>query len=165
MKYNFLLIALFVFAACKGQTASKAPEEATNLYNTESDDPEMNAAIKTAQATFPQFEAAFKKGKYDDGTAGLKVAYNVESGTEHIWVSDIRLKDGRFSGVIDNAPVGITSIKMGDRVDVELKKISDWMFVDKGVLRGGYTIRVIRNRMPKEEREAFDAEFPYKIED
>ena len=39
------------------------------------------------------------------------------------------------------------------------------MFVDKGVLRGGYTIRVIRNRMPKEERNAFDAEFPYKIED
>ena len=46
-----------------------------------------------------------------------------------------------------------------------MKDITDWMYVDKGILQGGYTIKLIRNRMSKEERAKFDAGFPFKILD
>lgn len=167
MKYNFLLITfLAAFIACNGQTTTtKEPETAPVLYNTDDDDPEMNAAIKTAQSTLPQLQAALKNKKYDTGTPALKVAYPTESGAEHIWVSDIRLKNGQYSGTINNPPAEIPALKMGDKIKIENQKITDWMFVENGVLRGGYTIRLIRNRMTKEEREAFDTSFPYKLED
>jgi len=38
------------------------------------------------------------------------------------------------------------------------------MYVDSGRLVGGYTIRVMRAQMSPEERAAFDAEMPFRIE-
>jgi uncharacterized protein YegJ (DUF2314 family) len=39
------------------------------------------------------------------------------------------------------------------------------MYLDNNVLRGGYTIREIRNQMTKEERISMDKDLGFKIED
>jgi len=53
--------------------------------------------------------------------------------------------------------------RVKQRVEFEPSYISDWMYIDDGYLVGGYTTRVIRDRMTPEEREAHDAEAPYKF--
>jgi uncharacterized protein YegJ (DUF2314 family) len=49
------------------------------------------------------------------------------------------------------------------RVDFEPSYISDWMYIEDGYLVGGYTTRVIRDRMTPKERTAYDAQAPYKF--
>jgi len=56
-------------------------------------------------------------------------------------------------------------VKIGDTIEIRPNEISDWMYIDNGTLRGGSTIRVLRNRMSVEERTAFDAEYGVVIED
>lgn len=49
------------------------------------------------------------------------------------------------------------------RVEFEPLYISDWMYIEDGYLVGGYTTRVIRDRMTEEERKKHDAQAPYKF--
>jgi uncharacterized protein YegJ (DUF2314 family) len=56
-------------------------------------------------------------------------------------------------------------VKMGEKVLIDKKDITDWMYLDNNTLKGGYTIRVIYNRMSKEERKKFAATLRFKIED
>jgi uncharacterized protein YegJ (DUF2314 family) len=56
-------------------------------------------------------------------------------------------------------------VEAGEEVRVDPEKISDWMYVDNGVLRGGFTLRVLRSRMSPQEREQFDSEIGFGIED
>jgi uncharacterized protein YegJ (DUF2314 family) len=92
----------------------------------------------------------------------LKTKFDSPDGAEHIWVKDIEIKNGRYFGVIDNAPTSIPNLKVGDAIEVH--NITDWMYIDNGVLRGGYTIRLLRDRMSAEERKAFDTEYGVTIE-
>ena len=48
-----------------------------------------------------------------------------------------------FTGVVSNSPVSTKEVALGDTVVIDNQKISDWMYLEKGVLRGGYTIRAI----------------------
>ncbi|MOA11132.1 hypothetical protein D3C78_1310580 [compost metagenome] len=86
-----------------------------------------------------------------------------EGGGEHIWLTDIEIKDNKISGVVGNTPESTTKVQYGDRVEVDAEKISDWMYVKKGELVGGYTIRVIRDMMPEEERNEFDKSLSFTI--
>jgi uncharacterized protein YegJ (DUF2314 family) len=47
---------------------------------------------------------------------------------------------------------------------VVAERISDWMYVHEGRLVGGYTIRVMRDRLSPAERLRFDQGLPFKIE-
>lgn len=38
------------------------------------------------------------------------------------------------------------------------------MVIERGQLIGGYTIRVLRDRMPIDERKVFDEQLPFTIE-
>ena len=41
--------------------------------------------------------------------------------------------------------------------------ITDWMYIEDGRLIGGYTTRLLRERMSPEERKQLDASAPYKF--
>lgn len=83
---------------------------------------------------------------------------------EHIWAVNIEKIDDDYFGIIDNLPNSVIDIKLTDKVKIEKDKISDWMFSKKGKLLGGFTIRVIRNRMSQLEKEKFDKEFILSID-
>ena len=125
----------------------------------------MNEAIATAQTTLNQFNEAFESNKYDTSTFALKVRFPTSTGGEHIWVTSIEIKDGNYYGIVDNIPELGANVKMGERIQLKKEDITDWMYAENGILRGGYTIRLIRNRLTKEEQIKFDGEFPFKIED
>jgi uncharacterized protein YegJ (DUF2314 family) len=58
----------------------------------------------------------------------------------------------------------IETLKEGDSVEISDSDVSDWMAIDDGRLVAGYTLRVIRDRMPADERAAFDAQMEFSID-
>lgn len=169
-----LLICFFSFivlAACNNNNSDKdamtvveRPGE-PEIYELGSDDKIMNDAIDSAIQTLHLFKAALQSGADSLEAFCLKVKYSMpDDYNEHIWVSDIRLEDSVYTGYIGNTPNVITEVKLGDFVRIRPERISDWMYLANNKLRGGFTIKAIRNKLSPQERTAFDAENGFTIE-
>jgi uncharacterized protein YegJ (DUF2314 family) len=151
--FLFILIASEISVLGQGEPG---------IYNTDDSDAEMNAAIKKSRVTFTEFSTAFEKQQ--GFSHAVKVSFPTKNGGEHIWLSDIQKKNGKFYGKVDNTPEDVPSVKLGDIVEIDPAKISDWLYIDEGKLVGGFTIRVIRDRMTPAERKQFDKDFGVKID-
>jgi uncharacterized protein YegJ (DUF2314 family) len=162
MKSKILItLIIFCFISCKNSDKVER-ENQPDIYDVKSTDKEMNAAIEKANQTLTNFNTALLNPEIE--VKSLKVKFQNETDAEHIWLSDIEFKDGKYSGVLDNEPEYITEYKIGDKVNVDSKNISDWMYIDNGKLFGGYTIKVLRNRMSEDEKKQFDSESGMQID-
>lgn len=163
----FTSLFLFGFFSCSFcQIKSTEKEIGDSIYTARPDDKEMNLAIETARSTLGQFQKALLSNKFDKSTFDLKVKFPMPSGgDEHIWITHITYKVGKYFGIVGNIPEDTKKVKLDDKIEINNADITDWFYGDNGVLRGGYTIKVIRSRFSKEERIQFDAELPFKIED
>lgn len=119
------------------------------------DDPEMNAAMAEARATLPQFVAALES-KAEGNQYLLKARFAEGKDAEHLWLSDITHQDGIFAGKLSNAPMVLAKLQAGDAVQVSSQDVSDWMILGNGKYRGGYTQRVMRERLSAAEQAEFD---------
>lgn len=73
---------------------------------------------------------------------------------EHMWLSEIDFDGPLISGVLENKPNWIKSVKAGDNVQVQPNEMSDWMYVLDDEVYGGFTVNLMRSRMkPREWRE------------
>ncbi len=125
----------------------------------------MNAAIREAQRTLGEFEQRLAAPTPAQSAASLKVRFEEGGHVEHIWLDAVRWLDGEFEGEIGNTPEHIRHLKLGDKVKARAADISDWMVIDGDRLIGGYSVRLLRKRMSKEERTEFDRSVPFRIED
>lgn len=162
MKTKILItFILLSFIGCKN--SDKAEIENQSTINVESDDKEMSAAIEKANQTLTDFNAVLSNPKIE--VKSLKVKFETSNGGgEHIWLADVEYKNGKYSGILDNEPEYITEYKIGDKIEVDNSKISDWMYIENGKLIGGYTIKLLRARMTEAERKQFDAESGMQID-
>src|SRR5438128_7014952 len=149
----FLLLAGF---AC----SSKPPD----LMVVAEDDKDMNAAMEKARKSVDKFIKAFQKQRKGQSDFGVKMAIRDGKKVEHFWVEITRFDGNQFEGTISNEPTMVTTVQSGDLVKVEKNRIEDWMYVEKGKLVGGYTVRVLRDRLSSGERKALDDSLPYKID-
>ena len=134
-----------------------------NVVHVSDTDPAMNQAMAKARATSDQFAEALRNpGKRSDFS--LKAKFTEGSEAEHMWVNDIRVEGASFKGKLGNDPENLKKIRFGQSVTVSRDRVSDWMYVEDGKLVGGYTLRVLRDRMKPSERKKFDASLPFKIE-
>lgn len=162
MKTKILItLILFCFISCKN-TDKVERKDQPDIYNVKASDAEMNEAIEKAKQTLHDFNAALLNPEIE--VKSLKVKFQNQTDVEHVWLSNVVFKDGKYSGILDNEPEYFTEYKIGDTIDVDDKNISDWMYIKNGKLFGGYTIKVLRNRMSESEREQFDAESGMQIE-
>jgi uncharacterized protein YegJ (DUF2314 family) len=58
----------------------------------------------------------------------------------------------------------VTSIKLGQQVSTPEARVSDWMYVQNGVLYGDFTVRALLDRMLPEERERQLASMNFRLE-
>ncbi len=132
------------------------------IFSLTDDDAEMNAAIESAKETLADFDKAL----IDSGNENfaLKISFDVRDKVEHIWAVNIEKIDDEYLGIIDNIPNSVTEIKLNNKIEIEKNRISDWMFSKNGKLYGGFTIRVLRNRMSELEKENFDRDFILSID-
>lgn len=167
MKTQILTIILILgLVGCNSKQTTKIERKGEPpVYGVQGDDVEMNEAIKKAYQTLDKFKLALKSDNKDFKDFALKVRFTTQKGGEHIWRSSISLRNNKYFGVVYNLPESTTEVKMGDTIQIKTDDISDWMYIDGNRLRGGYTIRVLRNRMTDIERKQFDKEYNIRIED
>lgn len=164
MRQTFLMILVVSTLFACGQIAKTERQGEPDIYSVEGDDPEMNKAIARSRETFNDFFSALSSKKETQSAYSIKMPFPTENGAEHIWLVDIELNDGKMFGYIDNVPDQVSSIKLGDKVEIDRNKISDWFYIENNRLIGGLTIRVLRDRMEPEERKQFDEAYGVKFD-
>ena len=127
-----------------------------------SDDEQMGAAIRAAKASFKKFIDAYCRPTERQKNFLVKVMFVEGEQQEHIWLADLDLRSEKPTGVVGNEP-NLPGLKFMQRVEFDPLYISDWMYIEDGYLVGGYTTRVIRDRMTPDERREHDAQAPYKF--
>jgi len=128
------------------------------------DDPQMNAAIEKARTTVPTFINALRAPKKNLTGFSVKMAFIDGKHTEHMWLDAVRYDGKQFHGTVNNDPENVSNVKLGDQASVDASKISDWMYIENRKLVGGYTIRVLRDKLQGKEREEFDKGVPFIVE-
>jgi uncharacterized protein YegJ (DUF2314 family) len=74
--------------------------------------------------------------------------------------------DGKsFHGLVDNRPMDVKNVHLGEHVAIAPNQVTDWMFVKDGKLIGGYTTRILYARLSPEERAEFDKQADFRIEE
>lgn len=157
-KVMILFIVYFAIISCNLIPQDFTSEEG-NVINISNEDVEMNAAIQKAQETLPIFIEAFlnPKPSQEFFTVKVKIPVGNDGSAEHIWISELSLNNLMFTGTLDNEPVDIKNLSIGDRITVKQSDISDWMIIEQGKILGGFTLHVLRNRMTNSDREKFDS--------
>lgn len=74
--------------------------------------------------------------------------------TENIWVLLTDVTDDEFIGLLSNEPVQIKSKKMGDKVRFAKANVKDWMIKNDKEIYGGYTMRVLLDKLPEDQSAA-----------
>jgi len=144
----FLLLAL----SC----SDVAQEDPANIVFVSAEDASMNAERSRARATFATFTAELA-APHPDTHYSVKVMFQDGDAVEHLWVNRLAYQDGVLTGLIDSEPVHVANVRLGQRVQVLDDNVSDWLILRDDRYRGGYTIRLFRDRMTPSERQKFDS--------
>ena len=157
IKWHVLLtFLLFGLLGCHNNQMKKIErEEEVNIYLAEDNDEEMNIAIKTAKQTLEKFNNALNSKNNEFDSFFLKVCFENK---EHIWIGNITIKNNEYYGTVNNIPEYVENIHLGDFIKINKNNITDWMYTDNKKLVGGFTLRLIRNRMSEDEKKQFDSE-------
>ena len=148
---SLTLIAL-LFAGCGGGSDD-------SVIGVEAHDEKMNAAIAHARSTVKDFVQRLQNPKSTDN--GFSVKKKIEDGdeVEHFWLTDISYSNGTFTGLIGNDPQSVRNVKFGQRAQVNSTEITDWMYLDGTKMVGNFTLRVLLERMPKEQAKEIREKF------
>jgi hypothetical protein len=84
---------------------------------------------------------------------------------EEMWISEIEFDGKTVSGVLLNAPNGLRSIRKGDRAQVQVSTISDWMYAIGGRALGAFTVNQLRQAMSADERADHDGAWGFDFGD
>lgn len=125
------------------------------VISVDGNDPDMNAAIAKARETLPQFWQVFEKRDHGENEFSLKVKITDAKGSEHFWVSQLDRRDGKTTGIVNNEPDSVRSVKLGQRIEIPQADISDWLYMRNGRMVGNRTLVPLFKTMPKEEAERY----------
>lgn len=140
------------------------------IFMASGEDPAMNRAFQLAKQTFrfywrelswerrrmiPGLEMDLVKLGFQDPPESRRTGPNALE-FEHMWISDVNFDGKTVSGTLMNQPREITSVKEGDQIQMPSRHISDWMYVIDDYVYGGFTIDVLRQQMPPNERQQHD---------
>jgi uncharacterized protein YegJ (DUF2314 family) len=173
MKFIRLLLFLPLYLGCSSNQSNKnlssnklGLDTTADTYSVTAEDSSMNLAIDEAKKTIGEFDQALKNRNPSQTDFAVKKRYKTaDGGGEHMWIAGITFENGNYKGFVNNDAEKTTEVKYGDTVIVHKDEITDWMYLDNNVLKGGYTIREVRNQMNKEERIKMDKGLGFKIED
>jgi uncharacterized protein YegJ (DUF2314 family) len=165
MKYLNLFF-LILIASCNSNTQRTIiAKDSTQVVIVQQDDNEMNTAIFNAKNSLSKFDSALSSKNSDYSSFALKVRFAYDNNGEHIWLNHIIMHNREYIGIVNNQPEYISNLKLGDTIKINKNDISDWMYIDNDILRGAFTIKLLRKRMSEKERMEFDSTSFYKIEE
>ena len=123
------------------------------VIDVDSRDPEMQAAIQRARAEIDSALQTLQEGQ----VMGFSVKAPIQEGkrTEHFWLKDVTYQNNAFTGLIDNEPQRVHTVKKGDRITLRKEEISDWYYLKEGKMYGSYTTRVLLKDLPPDDAAFF----------
>jgi uncharacterized protein YegJ (DUF2314 family) len=71
---------------------------------------------------------------------------------EQIWLTGIQFSNGKYFGILANAPRHLSGMKRGDRVIFDMDAITDWMYIQSGKIIGGESIKYLLEKTPESQR-------------
>ncbi|MBV8568172.1 MAG: DUF2314 domain-containing protein [Methylobacteriaceae bacterium] len=149
---------LRILAAVFGCCAALAASAEDRVVDYRNDDARMNAAIARAQATLAAFDAALDRGDGTRHSIKVRVPYGNNSG-EHIWLIDVKRDGEDYSGTVASEPVNVTWVVAGTVYRAARRDVSDWMYDDAYGTHGGFTVRVMLEDLPAQERAKYSLKF------
>jgi uncharacterized protein YegJ (DUF2314 family) len=112
---------------------------------------------ENARNSLPVFFRRLQSPLRGDGNFRVKYALKTGAGSafsrEQVWLSDIRYRDGVYSGVLVNTPYYVSGLAKGDRINFNIEEITDWMFTRQGKITGGLSIKYLLEQIPEYERD------------
>jgi uncharacterized protein YegJ (DUF2314 family) len=125
------------------------------MYEVAKNDVQIDQATRHARRTVPEFVQALQHPLPGDRDFAVKKLFIKDGKAEHIWLTDVHFVGNRFVGLVDNKPLYIPGLQLGDKVSVNPDEISDWLYVRNGQLVGGYTVRVLLTELSPADKAAF----------
>lgn len=160
---SLLLLSALLLGCRPDRLESVQREGKPGISMVKQDDPEMNAAIAKAQQTLPEFVKALQNLRPTMSGVSVKARFEDTNGSEHMWIAEPTWDGKAISGVLANEPNWVKTVKLGDPVTVPVSELSDWKYVEQGKLVGGYTLRLLMERMSPEERAAVESSGGFKL--
>jgi uncharacterized protein YegJ (DUF2314 family) len=156
MRHAKRLAAGILACTCTVACSPQATERST--VKIESSDAAMSAAIRQAQQTLPGFLAL--AANPPAGTDGYKLKVAIEDGeeTEHFWIAPFEATTGGFRGTVSNTPQLVRNVQLGQVIEFDRSRISDWGYVRDGKQVGSFTVCVMFSHVPKAEADAIRRE-------
>jgi uncharacterized protein YegJ (DUF2314 family) len=124
----------------------------------------MDAAMDAAFAKLDDFIAVVAKPRPTQQEFAVKFLIEEGDEGEYLWMNEVKHEGKAFSGKLANVPQVTKKHKMGDPLKIKEDDVVDWMYVEGGKLKGGYTIRAQREMLTGEARKKFDEQFKFKFE-
>jgi uncharacterized protein YegJ (DUF2314 family) len=134
------------------------------FYRVDKEDAEMTAAMVRARAEVAVFIDRLSHPREGDEDFSVKLPIRDGRNVEHFWLNDVRCENGRFYGTLDNEPELIRCHHHGEALSVVAGEISDWMYIHEGRLVGGYTVRLMRQRLNPKDRQKMDEQLQFRID-
>lgn len=164
-----LAVALGGFAQAQDASTHLAGRENKSpgppgYVNVPNNDKAMDHAVEHARRSLGFFIAALKAKKGEDGSFEVKKPFVDGDKVEQLWVGDLTFDGKDFHGRINNKPLAVHNVRLNEKVTVAPSDLTDWMFVKKGELMGGYTTRVLYARLSPDQQARFEQEAQFKIE-
>ena len=117
------------------------------MVQVDDQDPDLAAGTAEARRRLPEFLEAWQR---KDGQGfSIKAPVTAGGSTEHIWINVDEVRDDRIGGRLGNEPVNLGGMKIGDRVDVALSEVEDWVVIRGGAPVGLFTARAVGKNLKK----------------
>lgn len=97
------------------------------VVDVDGNSPEMKRAVEEARRRFPEFVDAFKRKDGQDFT--IKAPVTRGDRTEYIWINVLGFEPEFIHGTLGNEPVDLGGLKLGDRVEVPIGDLNDWVYM------------------------------------
>jgi uncharacterized protein YegJ (DUF2314 family) len=122
-------------------------------------DPDMEAAFRAARASLQDFLKLARAPRTGMSQFALKVKIDEGDTTEFFWVAPFREVDNGFSGIVNNTPATVHSVSFGQRITFAADDVFDWMYVDRGVMKGNFTACALLKHEAPSEAEAMRKDY------
>lgn len=151
---------LLICVGALGQTVlDKAQRD--ELSFVPKDDPAMARAFDKARASLDQFLILLRDAPPYMRSPAVKVGVSEGERVEYFWISNVVQNGETFSGLINNQPRTVKSVRIGQNYEFSRSQIVDWTFADtrSNQMIGNYTACALLTREPPDQAAAFRRQY------
>lgn len=119
------------------------------------DDPEFQQTVVDAQQTLPVFRQLLRSEGAAEWYTCIKTRLVASEDKAFIWLQVMSDFSTGFVARAFELPPEFESFR-GKEITVSNRDVVDWMVIQTDVLRGGYSLRYQRAKLPADQRNSFD---------